>query len=330
MLQFSESYIYNSIMDKEKSHTKKIRDIALSGVARHLVSAELSKQISDMVRFYKTPDTIRIQRLISEGDIQLVCLPDDLRLPAAIPFVCYKVQGQKKVFVDVARYISTHTIGDRVEYSIDIKKLYALTYGAYVAYSMEKTHILSSDAAKWSAYLWARMFCKILNNAIGLTLDQERYDAFMYYAMKFCCIHYLELPIPMCNQIAEGMTPHFSSNYVIRNMENVINERQYPVFDSIAEFCKTLFTDEVGGLKGIKIANVKDRMSISEYFKKFMTAYGPVSVMALSSYPYFIFVMYSAYLQAMIVNDRMLKDIVKDDEKKAMVKLLNALEKELE
>lgn len=332
MLTFSKSYIYESIIDKNSSITNRIRKTVGGTHGDFVVNDELAKSVSDMVRFYKDPVVVQAAKAISEKRILLMVLPVEYQLPACLPFVKYRMKGSgTSVYIDVSKYVITREIGENVELSMDAKKLYALTYSAYVTLELiEPTTIFSGEISKWSAYVWSKMFCKVLNQAIGLSTDADRYDAFMYYCMKFFCLHILELPVPLTDQIAEGMTPHYADNYVIKNMQNVISTRNYPVFASIADFCKTMFTDEVSNLKGIKIANVQDRMNIAEYFKKFMIMYGPASVMSLGAYPYFLFVAVASYVQSMIVNDRSLKDIIKEDENKGMIKLMVALEKELQ
>lgn len=331
MLTFSKSYIYESIINKNGSVSEKIRRAISSSSEDYIINDELLKSVSDMVRFYKDPIIVNAAKAISERRILLMVLPVELALPGCIPFVKYSIKGQgERVFIDLSKYIINRKIGDISELSIDLKKLYALTYSAYVTLELiGPTTIPSGDMSKWSAYLWSKMFCKVLNQSIGLSADVDRYDAFMYYCIKFFSLHILELPVPITDQLAEGMTPNFKDNFIIKNMQNVIAERNYPVFASIADFCRVMFTDEVSNMKGIKIANVQDKMNIAEYFKKFMTMYGPASVMSLGAYPYFLFVAVSAYVQSMIVNDRSLKDIVREDENKGMPKLMAAIEKSI-
>lgn len=331
---FPRSYVYSVILDQRGVYSEKIKNILISNQKKN-ISSYLTKSLNDIVKIYKDKAIIKAVHEVQLGNIKLYVLPENLQLPMCLPFIKYRDKNGERVFIDMSKFVNEKNIGGDIEYEVDLRQLYTLILSAYITLQfVDESTVLSTEIMRYSAIVWAKIFCKVLNQTIGLSTNKDKYYAYMYMTMKFYLLKQLHAPEPVAESICSAYVGEFYQgkkelNYFLNNMTRVIEERQYKPFDNIEQFCYTMFSDEVSGTSGIRAANIADNINITAFFKKYMTMYGASSVMALGSWPYFMMMIISANNQAGIVNDRSLKDIVKEDEARNVVKLMSSIYKEI-
>jgi len=329
MRTFTESDIFE-YLDKGNVLQNKMFKI-LSGESDVIIlNNKLESDIKSMLKIFKEPITLKTVNAINSGEILLVKLPIDVNLPECLPYIKHRKDNKKRIIVNVTKYVTEvkdRETGD-VDYSIDIKKLYSLCVPGYLYLKLfDKAYTPSPDAMKISAIMWARMFNKVLIRTIGLTTNKERYEAFMYFGIKFFLKYYLNASDMVVENISNGYLVN-GKGYLIDYMENKVKDLNLDPYKSFSDFCATLFNNEVSNIKGVKINNLEEKINLSFYLRKFIDMYNISATMALSSYPFFIFTVFSAFNWANICNDRAFEDIVYYD-KKDMPKLLVALYKDL-
>lgn len=325
MRSFTQSDIFESLCKVAPLKTK--MTAILDGKARPIIlNQNLSGDLKTMQKLFKETVVLQAANAVQRGEIILVKLTPEFNLPDAIPFFKYKKNGQAKVIVNLTKYLietPDNDAGDIV-YQMDPKKLCAMIVPAYVTLKCFDTESgavgLPPDVLRYSAILWARMFNKVLIRAASINSSPDRYEAFMYLAIKFFLKYYMDADDALANDIAD----HFLKNgktYVIEYMEAKIEELNLHPYDSFVDFCTTIFNHEVSQIKGMKIGGINEKINVSFYLRNFKNMYQETAYLALASYPYFFWSLYGGYLKANICNDRSLEDILTFD-KKEMTKLL--------
>ncbi len=329
MRLFAESDIFE-YLDKGNVLQNKIHRILAGKSGSLILNPKLEGDIKSMVKVYKDPTTLKAANAVRSGEIILAKIPIELNLPECLPYIKHRKNGKERIIINVSNYVIENKDRDtgEVDYTIDVKKLYSLVIPGFLYLkSMHAKYTPSPEAIKISATIWARMFNKVLIRTIGLTTNQERYEAFMYFGMRFFMKYYLDIPDALVRDISEGYLSN-GKGYLIDYMETKIKDLNLDPYESFTSFCSTLFNNEVSNMKGIRINNVEENINVSFYLKKFIDMYNMSAVMALSSYPFFIFTIFSAFHWSNICNDRALEDVVYND-KREMPKLMAALYKDL-
>ena len=334
MLTFTQSDIYQTY-DKNRAISKRIQNL-LAGDAKSVVlNDKLINDLNILIRTHKETTVLKAVNSIKSGEIILVKLDIDSNLPDFLPFIKAKRGGKEFIYVNLTKYVTESRDPDydgktgEIDYKIDNRKLYALVITAYIYLKhLSSDTALPPSAIQISATIWARMFNKVLIKTHGITSNKERYEAFMYFAMKFFMKYYLQSPDAVVDSIAMSYIKNKKS-YLIEYMESKIEELNVNPYKSFTTFCHTLFNNEISNIKGIKESNIGEKINVSFYLRKFIDMYGISTLLSLSAYPYFLFVIVSSYNMSSISNDRALEDIVAYD-KKEIPKLLTALYKELE
>ena len=174
--------------------------------------------------------------------------------------------------------------------------------------------------------MWAKMYNKVLNKMVGLSTNKERYETFMYFAIRFFCKYYLECPDALCDTIAEAYLPA-GKTLLIHDIEKKVVERSINMYSSFEIFCNTLFDNSITSLRATRLGD-NIEMNTYLYFRKFVDMYDFSASGSLCSFQYFLFTVISVFYSANIVS-RSLDDIVITDDVKQMPRILNGLKKEI-
>lgn len=334
MRKLTDSDIFTDFLDRGHSTTNKIAKI-LSGADTEgaILNDALSQYIATITRFYKDPSTIRIANAIKDGRIILIKTGPDLNLPACLPFIKFKQNGVMKVAVNLTPYVSVIPDKDHstVEYHIDVTKLYALTLPAFLSIEvLDDNAVMSSETLYCASIIWSKLFNKILVRSIGLATNKDRYNAFVYFGIKFFLKYYMNTPDEIINGITDKYLGVHVNNYVIVYMTEQIKRLglEETMYQSFKNFCSTLFNNEVSNIRGAKISNVSDAVNTQFYVSQFINMYRFESLLALASFPYFLFVITSVDSHANICADKSIDEILKD-EKKLMARLMASLYREI-
>jgi hypothetical protein len=327
LIQNSDIFDY---LNKDDHLKDKITKVLGSMSGAIILNNNIKKELDMLQRLYKEQSVIAIIKEIRENNILLVKIPVAYKFPTCLPFIKYKKEGKPKLVINLTDYIKEKKDMDtnEVEYSIDIKQLYVLCLSGFIYYKLlEENVTLPPDVIKTSSIIWSRMFNKVLIKTIGLNTNKERYEAFMYFGMRFFMKYYLDSPDVVIENISNSYLKN-GKTYLISHMEEKIKYLNVDINESFDKFCHTLFNNEVSNIKGIKVNNVADALNRQSYLAKFIEMYGFASLCSLGSYPYFLFVIISSFNWSKICADRSLEDIVFYDSKE-MPKLLSSIYKEL-
>lgn len=295
-----------------------------------ILNNNIKKELDMLQRVYKEQSTIAILKEIRDNNILLIKIPTDYKFPTCLPFIKYKKEDKPKLIINLTDWLREKKDIDsgEIEYSIDIKQLYSLCLSGYIYYKLlDESTVLPPDAIKISATIWARMFNKVLIKTIGLNTNKDRYEAFMYFGIRFFMKYYLESPDIVVDNISNSYLKN-GKGYLISHMEEKIKVLNININESFDKFCHTLFNNEVSNIKGVKVNNVADALNMQAYIAKFIEMYGFASLCSLGAYPYFLFTIISSFNWSKMCSDRSLEDIVFYDSKE-MTKLLTTLYKEL-
>lgn len=327
------SYIDSDIFkyfDKGDALQNKIFKILASKSGAIILNNKLEEDIKSMRKIYKDSITLKAINAINSGDMLLVQIPIEFNLPEGLPFIKHKKDGKERMIVNVSKYVVENKDREtgEVEYSIDIKKLYSLCVPGYLYLELfDASYTPSPDTMKSCAIIWSGMFNKVLVRTIGLTTNKERYEAFMYYGIKFFLKYYLNQSDIIVDKIADSYLIN-GKGYLIEFMETKIESLQLKPYNSFTDFCHTLFNNEVSNIRGIRINNIDENMNVSFYLKKFIDMYNMSAIMSLSSFPLFIFTIFAGFNWSNIVNDRSFEELVYSN-KKEVPKIMNSFYKDL-
>ncbi|MCM1214107.1 MAG: hypothetical protein NC548_06255 [Lachnospiraceae bacterium] len=277
-------------------------------------------------RTYRESIAVTIANMIARNEILLVAPPIDKRFPANIPYV--KLKNGKAVVVDFGKYaqVTRDDRGEIISAKIDVDKMYSILVPAVIDLKLIiKTTVLPSETIKLLSIMWATMFNKVLMAKKAFVGDSERYEAFMYFAMRFFMTYYLELPQPLIDKISLDYCKGAKSKY-IDFVEANLDLKNIDINSGFIPFIQTMFNNEVTNLQAHNTVGLQ--MDPRGYLAAFDSFMGAGSYLALWSMPLFLYCIFVTYNQCWILSDRAWASVVLDD-KKMVPKLMDSLYKEL-
>lgn len=326
MRKFTESDIFekmntgNAIINQLQQAIKAIDD-------SKIINDRITDALNSMNRAYRDGLTTKVIEAVVKGDIRVLYLPPDKQFPAHIPFVRGKWAGRDCVLVNMTKYcvVERSETGEIESIKVDISKLYAMLVPAYMALKViNEGTVLSSETTKTLALLWAKMFNKILMSQKIFVGNRERYEAFMYFAMRFFMVYYLGVPMAIVDNLSTEYIGGVKSNYIL-TIENNLQHKGVDLYADWNTFARTMFSNEITNIKAV--SNVD--MNVEQYLRLFATYMGrDGSYLALWSADYAFFCFFVTWCHTWILNDRSFADIV-DADPKLMPKILRGLQKEI-
>lgn len=334
MLNLTDSDVFK-LQDSTGVLSKKIQAVLQKGMSGQpgkdiiILNTDLADSIQNMKRLYNEPIVLDIMKAVQSGDLLLVKLSIEYSIPKCLPFIRFKASnGKTKVMVNLTPYLDVKkdSLGKEV-YSISAQKLYPILISAYLTMSkFDERFMLPSNALSSSAYIWAAMFNKILCKTVALGTNKDRYDAFMYFAMKFFCIYIVQTPEQIAENIARGylLKKGLKNFPMLDDMLQKINERGLNPYGDFGDFCHVLFNNEITNLRVTSSERASSAINETLFINRFVDQYTYTALMSLASYPYFLFTILNTVLKTRVVNDLAFQDIISDKEYSA-IKLLNAV-----
>lgn len=273
------------------------------------VTTELASDILAMERSYRDILTTKACKALTNGDIILVYGDPAKMLPPFMPFIKTIKNGKEVVICDLSMTSFSarqNKVTGETQYSMDIRQLNSIIVAAYIFLNLKKNSIIPPDIIQTMAIAWARMFTKVLNQAIGLNTNPDRYNAFMYFAMKFFMIYLLDIEEKRADIFVTEMSKDGKSTYV-RQMEEAIVTRGLTPYKSFEDFCNTLFNQEISGIGS---GRTMGDLNAASYLKVFTRIYGLNSIFALAAFPYFMYVYISVNNANRGFNRRVFEDVM--------------------
>jgi len=211
--------------------------------------------------------------------------------------------------------------------SISADKLYDILVPAYLdLHLFSATCALPSESIRILSLLWARTFNKVLISRKIFVNNQDKYDAFIYFAMRFFMSYYLQCPAPIIDSVSLGYLGGVKSKYVAE-VESRLELKGIDLYANWLTFANTMFSNEITGIASFN--SKSDRMDEKLYLQLFDGTMGKDGAyMALWSVQYFVYVLFATFNRGYIFNDRAWEDIVIKD-RKLMPRLMDSFYKEL-
>lgn len=326
MLSYLNSEIFN-LMNRNDAITNKIKECGRAINEKVIVNNKI-ETMEGFMRTYRESIVSMIRSDIDKRRIIIICPEIDKRFPANIPFIKTKINGKDCSVVDISKYARVYKDenGNIEKVNIDVDKLYSILVPAYIdLHLFYDTVALPSESIKLLSIMWAKMFNKVLIARKIFVGNNERYEAFMYFAMRFFMKYYLQCPDPVVDNI--------SLNYVgtkskyIMYIENNLEMKGVDLYRNWTTFASTMFSNEITNLSAFtQNGSMMDEKLYLQLFDSSMGKDG--AYLALWSVPYFLYCIFATYNQSYCLNDRAWQDVVLSD-KKMVPNLMNSLVKEL-
>ena len=330
MRKFNESDIYAKI-DSNGEVTKRI-SVFLKAVSDNpgvIINKKINDSLENMNRAYRDTLTLKTMKAVQDGQILVVSMPIDKTLPVFMPFIRVKKENKTIVIVDMSKYAVVQrndTTGSVTSVDkIDIIKLYNLLVPAYVSLCvLNPETVVSTETTKWLAFTWAKLFNRILMSQRIFVGNKERYDAYMYFAMRFFMIYYMQVPMAIVDNISNEFIKGIKNKY-IQQIEENLKLKQIDLYKDWTTFAYTMFSNEITMIKSA--TNVD--MNVEQYMRLYMSQMGrDGAILAMWSVDYFFYCLFVTYNRAYILNDRAWDTIVNED-KKVIPKIIQGILREM-
>ena len=276
----------------------------------------LEEDLKKLAKIYKDSISVSALAAVNRGDVIIIFNEKSTkRLPVWCPFFKIKKNGISKTVVDVTNYVQSHTDRATGEYTATVpyKKLYSLIVGAYIFSICDKRTVLTPRMRKYCALVWAKMFCKVLAMKVGLQSNKDRYDAFMYFAMRYFMEYILETPPAISEAEAKSYFAGGVLNSTAAHIEQACQDRNIDLYSNFTIFCTTLFNNDITGIRGMRL-NSGDNINFAYFLRQYMQLYYLPIALSLVSFPHFIWAIFSANQFAYIFNDKLISTNVSVDE----------------
>ena len=326
MLSYLNSEIFQ-LMNRNNVITNQIAECGRAITEKVIVNKKI-ETMDAFTRTYRESIVSLIRKDIDNRDILIICPSIDKRFPANMPFIKTRLGGKQCLVVDISKYARVYKDenGNIEKVNIDVDKLYSILVPAYIdLHLFYDTVALPSESIKLLSIMWAKMFNKVLIARKIFVGNDERYEAFMYFAMRFFMKYYLQCPDPVVDNI--------SLNYVgtkskyIMYIENNLEMKGVDLYRNWTTFASTMFSNEITNLSAFtQNGSTMDEKLYLQLFDSSMGKDG--AYLALWSVPYFLYCIFATYNQSYCLNDRAWQDVVLSD-KKMVPNLMNSLVKEL-
>lgn len=321
MLKITDSDIFK-LQDSSGLLTTKISNVLKKGMSGFtgndiiVLNTLLEDSLQAVKRLYNEPIILEILNAVNEGTVVLVNLSMEYNIPKCMPFVRYVGQDKKqKVLVNLTPYLTVkkNNLGDDL-YSVSAQRLYPILVCAYLSLTrFDASYTMPAKAMEISAFIWASMFNKVLCRTVALATNKERYDAFMYFAMKYYCLRILEVPERIAEDVARGyLLKKGRKDFTMLNeMLDKIQQRGMNPYSGFKNFCHVLFNNEITNLR-VNMQRAEANINVEFYLNRFIDQFKYESLFALGSFPYFLFAVMNSAYKTRIVNDMAFQDIVSD------------------
>lgn len=295
----TDTFIYQN-MNKGNFITNNIAKILKNGT--YLTAKDLDESFVTINR-YKYPLKLKVLEDLNDGIIKIVLPPEGVKMPTYMPFFLTKVKSSVVAVVDFSVYGTKTSTG----YNIDPKKLYCMLEAAHLAllyYHYEKTISQNSTIIMKGSAIYSNMFVRVLNKKYSLNLSKDKLQKVLFLASKFFLVNILGLK-----------DSNTVFNYAIKNCGgdeshiSIIDTNEVfeiENYNNFATFIQALAkTDELRlGL---------DDLTVRGFLEAYILMFDSSAVLALESFPYFVYNVVAMANGAYINNQKLLEQIAGSD-----------------
>ena len=296
MKSLEATYIYTSL-NKSSGLTHNISGLLVKG--KTLTKDEVAEPLMIISKNFKFPFKFKVLEAFEKGIIQLK-YDTASKLPTCMPFILAKQKGEIVCVVDTSIYGVYDE--ETSSLNIDAKKLYCIMESAYIARicflnnkSLTTRNVLLSHGSN----VYANMFVRVLNKKYSLNIDKTKLHKVIFLASKFFLYNIVGLrnhDLIFNYSIKNCVNGNI---YSLRDVDEFTNDMDFENFDN---FIKMLTRKELG-------LNFRD-LTTRNYLEGFIHMYYESALLALESFPYFLYNVVSVTNGAYINNQYILETIV--------------------
>jgi len=226
----------------------------------------------------------------------------NIHLPTYIPVIGRYEDGTPIVYVNLTHY---GFFNKEKKFEIDSKKLYALLQVGYILRNLiqlpTRKISLNLNLAKSGSFIFSSMMTKLLDKMFALSIDPPKHDMVRFLTSKFFIINMLEKGeegLETTNNVAFNNTQGYITKNIAQNIE----------FDDIKNYENIdTFLQSLNNINNIK--NLNTRLFLHEWIKMF----GEASLMSLEYFPFFLYTVFSSFVNANIANDYIIEPLCGKD-----------------
>jgi len=263
---------------------------------------------------FKFPLKYKVMEDFQKGGLVLMYSPAHVKLPTSMPFFLTRNSKDEVVAIILVDLYGSMNKETR-NVNIDVKKLYCIMESAYIAklcFLNANTINVSSTVMSYGSIIYANMFTRVLNKKYALNVDRNKFNKVIFLSSKFFLINMLnksdnEMIFNYClKNCVEG------NKFILSEVNDIFKNED---FTDLSLFINGLIRSELG-------LNFKD-LSVRNYLESFINMYDGSALLALESFPYFMYNILAVINGAYLNNQYILEDIVQTNGTKLYQYFLN-------
>lgn len=263
---------------------------------------------------FKFPLKYKIMDEVENGGLILMHSPENVKIPTAMPFFLTKDAHDRVVaIIDVDIYGTMNKENKNV--NIDAKKLYCMMEAAYLAkvcFAYDKQICNRNIIITNGSAIYSNMITRVLNKKYALNVDKSKMHKVLFLASKFYMVNVLGL--------ADN---EMTFNYAIKNCVNGNPYTLKEVNELLTEADYKDFSTFIQALTKPELNLGMGDLTVRGYIEQYINMYDASALLALESFPYFLYNVISVTNGAYINNQYILEDIVDTNGVKIYTDLVN-------
>jgi hypothetical protein len=306
-----DTFIYNHL-NQSGAVTRNVMNILNNG--QILTTDYLQEAFLIINKNFKFPLKYKIMEELENKNIVMVYSPDNAKLPNCLPFILTVDNNNNVIAVIIVDTYGSFN-KERTQINIDPKKLYTILESAYLAklcflydHQVSTRNTVISNGSS----IYSNMFIRVLNKKYALNIDKIKMHKVLFLASKFYLINLLGLQDnEMTFNYAIKNCPN-GNPFSLKEVNDIVVKEDYK---NLSTFILSLLKQELGlGMKDLTVRN---------YLEAYINMYDSAALLALESFPYFLYNIMAVTNGAYLNNQYVLEDIVNNNGAKIYADLLN-------
>lgn len=294
-----DTFIYKHL-NSNNGITNTISKVMLEG---EIVGRDMMQEAFMIIdKNFKFAMKNRVLKALDDGQLIMIYAPNNVRMPQAIPwFLTRNSKGEIVAVICVDIYGTRAK--DSKDIRIDARKLYCLLEAAYIgrlSYFNSRTMSQRSSILTYGSSIYANMFVRVLNKKYALNVNKDKLNKVLFLSSKFFLINLLGMPNNQTTDNYALKSCKNPNNLLIEQMSETFKDSD---FADLSSFLLALTTNP----------NTKDLipgLTVRSYLEQFIFMYDGSALLALESFPYFIYNILSVTHGAYLNNQYNLENIV--------------------
>lgn len=287
---YNESTLANSSIFKDlitltgNDQRMKAMEVIKRPSTRHLKPEDVEIALMS-VRQYNNSLTRQALNQFDDGNTILVYNEDRSDyVSAALPFITFKVGSDYKTYVFVNQHITKNAREGTLNFK-NIPVFHDLLVSAWVSRMLRINYdklVLNPSMLKITMTVYARLVVHVLNRKHSIKADKKTLDTLNYWISRFFLINVFK-----SSDIDENI--EINARKTIRDLDDLIIQDIKTKYD---QSNPSTITDLLELLKEASPERMKS-LNLSSFIQSWIETYHPVSMLAIDTMEYLIFMMIS-------------------------------------